>query len=254
MKLNLEGKQHLITSGCSFTNGFYMKEKGSWAYYLSNMLDMQLHNQARGGQGNEYISNSIITYLTTNEKLLDKCIVGIAWSDISRLMSPVYDGEFNVLDTIQPQDFLEGGKYSTIKDAQIFFSDIPFCVYKSYIAILNLNTFLNYHNIPYFYIDAINQTKINTEVDSQHNRHIEILSHGGNSMRINLSTYPNQYAFVLCDNFNNKIFNNFLKLNQYNSILEFMFSNYSKYETGNPGHPNDVASIEVAEMIYKQII
>ena len=28
MKIDLEGKKYLITSGCSFTDGFFMKEKG----------------------------------------------------------------------------------------------------------------------------------------------------------------------------------------------------------------------------------
>ena len=180
--------------------------------------------------------------------------MGIAWSDISRLMSPVYDGKFNVLDTVQPQDFLKKGKYSHLSDAQTFFSDIPFCVYKTYMAILNLNTFLDYHNIPYFYIHALNPTKVKITYNLKNQQCIEIPSHKNTNISFNLSEYPSQYIEVLTDDFNNKIFKNFLKLNEYESIIEFIFSDYQKYENGNPGHPNDIASNEVAEMIYKQIL
>ena len=252
MKLNLEGKKHIITSGCSFTNGFTMKEKGAWPYYLSNMLGLKLHNQAMGGQGNEYISNSIISYLTMNANLINECIVGIAWSGMSRLMSPIWDGKWNVLDTVQPQDFIKGGKYQTNKDASIFFSDVPFCIYKTYMAILNLNNFLDYHNIPYFYVDAINKTKIDIDMDDKNI--IKMAGHKNNSISFNLIDWPYQYLNVLNSTFNDKIFNNFLMLDNYDSILDFMFTDYEKYEKGNPGHPNDIASNEVAEMIYKQIV
>jgi hypothetical protein len=33
-----------------------------------------------------------------------------------------------------------------------------------------------------------------------------------------------------------------------------MWTDYDNYTKGNPGHPNDIASKQIAESIYKQII
>ena len=252
MKINLQGKKYLITSGCSFTDGFNMGERGSWAYYLSNLLNLELHNKARGGSGNEYITNSIITHLINNKNIISECVVAVAWSDISRLMSSIFDGNYNILDTVQPQDFIEGGKYFSKKEASMFYSDIPFCVYKTYISILNLNNFLDYHNIPYFYIDAINPTKIG--ISNKDSNFIKLYNYHGNIIELDLKDWPHHYKDVLNNTFNNTLFNNFLKIDKYNTILEFMFSDYDKYENGNPGHPNDIASSEISKIIYNQIV
>lgn len=252
MKINLEGKKYLVTSGCSFTDGFHMAEKGSWAYYLSNMLNLELHNRARGGSGNEYISDSIITHLMNNDEVRNNCVVGVAWSDFSRLMSSIIDDKNNnTLDTVQPQDFLETGRFSDIPSAQKFFSDIPFCVYKTYMSILKLNHFLKSYNIPYFYIDAINPNKISIFENSG-----KFIIHGYSNikMEFNMSDWPHDYYRVLNNTINDVLFTNFLKIGDYTSILDMMFSDYELYETGNSGHPNDVASKEIAQIIYNQII
>jgi len=254
MKIDLEGRKYLITSGCSFTDGFNMKEKGSWAYYLSNLLGLELRNKARGGSGNEYISDSIIIELMNHPQIRNECIVGVAWSDVSRLMSSIQEGKYNVLDTVQPHDFLifentDEGKYVKYKDASMFFSDIPFCVYKTYLAITKLNYFLDSLNIPYFYIDAINKNKITYQGDK-----FTIHGHSNHRMEFNFSDWPPQYSSVLNQKFNDEIFRNVLKIHEHDSILDFMFTDYDKYEKGNPGHPNDIASKEIAQNIYNQII
>lgn len=256
MKIDLENKKYLVTSGCSFTDGFNMRKYGSWAYYLSEMMHLELHNQARGGSGNEYISDSIICYLFNNDEIRNNCIVGVAWSDVSRLMSPIHDGTYNILDTIQPQDFIStpygDGKYIKYSCAKIFFSDIIFTVYKTYMAIISLNSFLERYNIPYFYIDAINPNKVNIINDGNT---IQIINHwNSNSIQFDFNDWPHQYKYIINNNNNNKLFNNFLKINGYKTISQFMFSDYEKYQNGNPGHPNDVASIEIAKSIFNQIV
>jgi hypothetical protein len=254
MKINLQGKKYLITSGCSFTDGFNMRERGSWAYYLSDLLNLKLRNKARGGSGNEYISDSIIIELMNFPEIINECVVGIAWSDISRLMTPIYENKLNLLDTIQPHDFLDHNlnkpKHINSKDAQKFFSDIPFCVYKTYMVITKLNHFLDSYNIPYFYVDAINPTQIKN-VD---NYKFILYGHANSQMEFYFDQWPHQYLYVLNDMFNKSIFKNFLKIGEHSSILDFMFTDYEKYEKGNPGHPNDIASKEVAKIIYNQII
>jgi len=260
MKIDINGKNYLVTSGCSFTDGFHMGEKGSWAYYLANSLGLELHNQARGGSGNEYIADSVIYYLENNRHLLEKSIVGIAWSDPSRLMSSIFCsdnmGEYLILDTVQPQDFLKGEKYYEYKDARIFFSDVLFCYYKSYMAIHKLTNFLNLFNIPYFFIDAISPIKleINSDVDNHSVIVRGAVSEHSNNIKYNFSDYPHHYPFVLNKNFNNILFNNNLKVNGYDTILEFLFTDYEKYNKGNIGHPNDIASKEISQSIIEQII
>lgn len=255
MKLDITNKNHLVVSGCSFTDGFEMKERGSWAYYLSNMLNLELHNQARGGSGNEFIADSVIHYLMNNDDVRENCIVGIAWSDVSRLMSPINEGTYSILDTVQPQDFInfgegQNGKYSNIKEASKFFSDIMFCIYKTYMSITKLNHFLDFYNIPYFYIDAINKNKIDINEDS-----VIMTSYLNEKTELLFEGCPIYYKKVLNQNFNKKIFNNFLKINEFDSILEYISNNDSeKLTKGNPGHPNDIASNEVAQIIYNQII
>jgi len=260
MKIDITDKKYLITSGCSFTDGHHMGEKGSWAYYLSNSLGLELHNEARGGSGNEYIADSIIYYIWNNKHLISKSVVGIAWSDPSRLMSSIFNsdqlGEYLILDTVQPQDFLKGAKYSQDKDARRFFSDVLFCYYKSYMAIHKLRNFLDLHNIPYFFMDAISpiKLKIVTESDDHHVIVRGAVSESQNNIKYSFSDYPHHYAYVLNDNFNNTLFKNNLKVNGYDTIIEFMFTDYEKYNKGNPGHPNDIASKEIANSIIKQVL
>lgn len=257
MDINLSNKKYLLTSGCSFTDGCWLEETGSWPYHLSNKLDLKLINKARGGSGNEYISDSIIWELINNPNIRNEVVVGVAWSDVSRLMVSTFDGENQNLDTIQPQDFTsyyDGGSARELKNtecAEQFFRDIPFCVYKTYMSIVKLNHFLDSLNIPYFYIDAINLNKVS--IDEKRNS-FTMFSHDGSEMEFYFNNWPHQYRYVLNETFNKTIFKNVIKINNYNSILEFMWTDYKKYETGNPGHPNNIAAKEIAESIYKQII
>jgi len=259
MDINLSNKKYLITSGCSFTDGYQMGNEGSWPYYLSKMLNFKLINKARGGSGNEYIADSIIIELMNNEEIRNESVVIVAWSSNTRLMTPVFDGESNVLDTVQPQDFIEwerggSGKYTNLNCGKTLFSDVPFCAYKTYLSILKLSSFLESHNIPYVYLDAISQNKVELE-DVGGIKKIILKSYADiENVDFDLSDYPHQYKDVFNEKFNNNIFKNFIKVKEHSSILDFMWTDYDNYTKGNPGHPNDIASKQIAESIYKQII
>lgn len=256
MKINLKNKKYLLTSGCSFTDGFQMHEKGSWAYYLSDMLNLKLINKARGGSGNEYISDSVIIELMNNEEIRNQCIVIVAWSGNTRLMSSIYDGKSYVLDTVQPQDFISDehgkiGRFWNKQDVGFLFSDIPFCAYKTYLSILKLSSFLESLNIPYVYLDAISPNKVSVSKDGNK---ITMYGHVGiKPMEFSLLRFPHQYKEVLNWKFNHKIFENFIGVNKHKTILDLLWSDYNHYTKGNPGHPNDIASKEVAESIFNQI-
>lgn len=270
MKLNLKDKKHLIVSGCSFTDGFWLADKGSWAYYLSDMLNVKLHNRARGGMGNEWICDSIISYLINNEHLIKDCVVGIAWSETTRLTNPIplQDGEPREIDTVRPQDFLKDnsgqhvdGKYAKYNDAKEFFSDIPWCAYKTYMSIIKLKAFLELKNIPFLFIDAINPTILkfdNTKFTNTFNFTPNNNESSLTSLTFDLADYYHGLKDILNENVNSKIFNEFLQLGDSLSIQDYMWKNkgkeYDRLTLGNGGHPNDVASKEIAELIYKQII
>jgi len=253
MNSKLIEKKYLVTSGCSFTEGHHMGKLGSWAYYLSQITNLDLRNVAKGGAGNEYIADSIITYLYNNKEVRENCIVIVAWSEITRLTSSIIDDEGSyTLDTVRPFDFLSDGKYKDLNGAERFFSSIPHCVYKTYLSIIKLNHFLEYYNIPYFYIDAINDTKV--KFISGDDETIELCTYYDNADCVNVSlSGPDEYRYVINKTTTDKIFNNFLKLGKYKTMLEYIFSDYEKYEKGNSGHPNDIASREIAEIIYNQV-
>jgi len=259
MDINLKDKKYLITSGCSFTDGYKMGNEGSWAYYLSDMLNLKLINKARGGSGNEYISDSVIIELMNNEEIRNQCIVIVAWSGNTRLMSSIYDGKGYVLDTVQPQDFISDehgkrGRFYHKQDARFLFSDVPFCAYKTYLSILKLSSFLESHNIPYVYLDAISQNKVELQ-DAKGKQKIILKSYRGvKIIDFDLNDYPYQYRDVFNEKFNDNIFKNFIEVKGHSNILDFMWTDYNNYTKGNPGHPNDIASKEIAESIFNQIL
>jgi len=257
MKIDFKDKKYLVTSGCSFTDGFWMKEKGSWAYYLSEMMGLELHNKARGGAGNEWISNSITTFLQNNEDIRKNCVVAVAWSDMSRLMHSFIDEEsVRILDTVQPHDFMskhqKGRFYEYAKFGEKFFSDIPYCVFKTYLAAQNLITFCERWDIPYFTTDALTQTKVKFKFSSDSG--IEILHWYQPPLYFNLNDYPTDYYDVISPEWVNRIFKNHLKVMGCTTMMEFLSTDGEKYQKGNDGHPNDIASKLIAESIYEQII
>lgn len=261
MKIDVSSKKYLVTSGCSFTDGFNMGKYGSWAYYLSNLTNLKLHNVAKGGAGNEYISDAVISYLIRNDEVRENCVVGVAWSEITRLTSSIYDGDGHLLDTVRPQDFITNGKYAKQKDAQMFFHSIAHCIYKTYMSIIKLNHFLDYYKIPYFYIDAINETRVEIFNDNT-SPYAVLCTYYAHADCINVPLsgphdgeyVPIEYSQLITPETNNKIFKNFIKLGGYKSILQYMCTDYDKYELGNPGHPNDIASQEIAELIYNELV
>ena len=274
-KEDILSKKHLVTSGCSFTNGFQMFEKGSWAYYLADILGTELHNQAKGGAGNEYICDSIIYYLEANPDIMNNCVVGIAWSEVTRLLNPrpldhkkSYDLRW--WDTIRPQDFLKSklhgnGHMAHLPEASVFFSDIAFCIYRTYMSVIKLTYFLKANNIPYFFIDAINKNKVRLVLESDGNRLVtrSIVLDGNIHFSEPLHFEINLDAMrdVFTKQINDKFFGEFLNIGGYDTILEFMYGDeddsnkrYNRLEKGNSGHPNDIASKEIAESIYNQIL
>jgi len=77
-------KKYLVVSGDSFTEGHTMGEQASWAYWVAKKMNLELINLSCGGKGNEWISNNLLSFLTSTDISLDECIVMVGWSDLSR--------------------------------------------------------------------------------------------------------------------------------------------------------------------------
>lgn len=68
----------ILVSGCSFT------ESNSWANHLAKILNLNLINVAKAGAGNDYIGNSIIDELSTNQYTPKDTLVLVMWSGTGR--------------------------------------------------------------------------------------------------------------------------------------------------------------------------
>ena len=262
-------RKNLVVSGCSFTKGHILQEKGSWATYLNEMMGTTLHNRAGGGMGNSYISTSIIGYLTQNQELIEDSIVIVAWSEITRMLGTFMHQppRGNEIVTIRPQDFIDDDKKIGWSDAGFdsyhryvvehrevlmpFFSTWNYAVYETYVAMLNLKTFLELHKIPYLFFDAIADSKVvindsklllrSTWIDIELDEVIDPMDH---------------MSCILNEEVIDKIFNDDRWISFYGkSMCIDMQSDqlkYEKYTQGNGGHPNEYASNHYAKLILNE--
>ena len=262
-------RKKLIVSGCSFTIGHHLGEKGSWAYYLNNMLGTELHNLARGGMGNSYISNSIIGHFIKNPELIPESTVMVAWSEITRglgtFTNPIKG--HTELVTIRPQDFIKDDSKShwplnedeyhgyTIKHANVvlpYFSSWNFRVYETYLAMLHLKTFLELHKRPYIFFDAVGNNKVT--INKNHNKLILDTGRGetislDESIETFMASIINNKVITYLFEDPNRISFNGCSMNDY-MYLDSTTSHM--YTVGNGGHPNEYASEHFAKMILKE--
>jgi len=262
-------KKNLIVSGCSFTKGHILHEKGSWATYLSEMMGLQLHNRAGGGMGNSYISTSIIGYFTQHPELIDDSIVIIGWSEITRMLGtfmhqPPRGSE---IVTIRPQDFIDdehkigwsdGGLDSyhgyVVKHRAVltpFFSTWNYAVYETYVAMLNLKNFLELHKIPYLFFDAIADNRV-VITDNK-------LLLKSTFIDIELDEVIDPHHHMSCI-LNNKVIERifddpyYITFNGKSMCIDMQSEpvRHEEFTKGNPGHPNEYASNYYAKIILSE--
>jgi len=261
-------KKHLIVGGCSFTEGHNLGKEGSWAYWLSQQTGQTLHNLARGGAGNEFITQKILSFLVANPQIAKDSIVMVGWSEPTRQMV-FFEPEFGLgtFHTIQPEDFIDFNKQLDIwqggeltphgwvlkhkKSLWPFFSSLRYCLFKTYFSMITLKTYLDANNIPYIFFDALNRTKV--EIDNS-------------SRQFKIKKYPtgNEYATehiggfdsMINDNILNYIYNdNYISFDGL-TMNEWMWKNgedeFKKLSFGNSGHPNEICSKELSDYILKE--
>jgi len=274
-------RNNLIVCGCSFTKGHMLPSNKTWGGYVANKKNLNFTNIANGGMGNEWISQKVISYLLTNKERMNDSIVMIGWSDSSRLLG-MFEREtngYNELVTITPQDFLDGDEgdqkrshwkndintyhgyvKTNHKYIRKFYSSVAFCFYRTYYSIYTLKHFLETHNIPYLFFDAISKNKIISTThlsDNERENRYEIeISTGvnGSTAKIEELFSEQLRPWILNKDIENEIFNvpNYISFDG-KSMLEYMREyGHDKMSEGNPGHPNELAADMFSDMIIKE--
>jgi hypothetical protein len=276
-------KENLIVCGCSFTKGHFLSENETWGGYVANKLNLNLHNIAIGGMGNEFISTRTISYLLNNKELSKNSIVMIGWSEMSRLTGTFenFNGYIERV-TIRPDDFgddshafhgrshwpdvddrYHGYVKKNHKYIRKFFSSFAYCIYKTYYSIYTLKHFLESNNIPYIFFDAINNSKmesidvINTKSNMPIYKLKWIDTHG---VLKEIEEFVPEWMIdeLLNDNVKSLIFDNSNYI-YFDGVSMLAYMNKFDYELltdGNPGHPNLLAADMFSNMIideYKKI-
>lgn len=168
-------KKYLIASGCSFTEGHLLKEKGSWATYFAEKYNLELINLAKGGAGNQYILSNVIQYGKVEKEIADNAIFGIQLSEVLRTM----------MCFTFPKDAYDEGKYWHITPLQFLKQETfnnwdlnsfhnkwiydnrdalaPFFINVTHSVLLTINSliafidFCELNKYPYFIFDGLNK-------------------------------------------------------------------------------------------------
>lgn len=267
--------QNLITCGCSFTQGHLLSEEETWGGYIAKKENLKLYNIARGGMGNEWITQRTIGFLEKNEHLKQNSLVMIAWSEVSRLMGTFQPTDKPLVDlcTIRPQDFTEDTRlkstwWSTdtdnyhgyvLKHMDIlspFFNNYAYCFFKTYQAIFNLKMYLLANNIAFVFFDAIAKNKIVSLQKQDHHElnpfnclyDMVIEDSFGKPMTIQDPMHED-WLFYFNSEFENKIFtDNWVDFDGF-PMLVYMRPVYDLFTEGNSGHPNSYAADHFSDML-----
>lgn len=263
-------KKYLITSGCSFTEGHLLGPDASWAKYVAKNNNLELINLAKGGTGNEIITQNVINYATLNPLIAKDSLFVIQLSECLRFL--ICWDDFKEDDTIQslywhitPLQFLDLSNVKKItadgfsnwdksfplnkwiydsrfQIAQLY-TNITFSLWKTYNNIINFINFCKANGYSYLIFDGLNN-------------HIPILKDGTYYLRdsagypsfqltINTPTddieffHKNHYPII------HESIIDLLKENPhyYNDMTlnDFIRKNES-YHINNDGHPNTLGS------------
>lgn len=274
-------KKYLITSGCSFTEGHIIGADASWATHLANHYNMDLINLAKGGTGNEIITQNVINYSTLNPEIakdslfviqLSECLrFLICWEDFredTNLHSLYW--HITPLQFLDPNDdkkiTAEGFKNwdktfplnkwlfdNRFQIAQLY-TNITYSLWKTYNNIINFSNFCKANNYPYLIFDGLNN-HIPVKINNQW--YLED-SHKFPSYKINIEDSSNDIEFFYKNQYptiNYKMIDFLKNLPFYYNDLtlnEFIRKN-EEYYIGNDGHPNILGSKLWAEKLTKII-
>lgn len=274
-------KKYLITSGCSFTEGHLIGPDASWAKHLANHYNMDLINLAKGGTGNEIITQNVINYSTLNGDIAKDSFFVIQLSECLRFLICWEDfredtGLHSLYWHITPLQFLDpnGSKKITadgfknwdksfelnrwivdnrFEIAQLY-TNITYSLWKTFNNIINFINFCESKGYPYLIFDGLNN---HIPVKFGNSWYLRS-SHGTPSYEINVENSENDIEFFHKRQYPTihiKMID-FLKSNPYYyndmTLNDFIKSDES-YNIKNDGHPNELGSKLWAEKLTKII-
>lgn len=262
-------KKYLIASGCSFTEGHILKEKGSWATYFAKKYNLELINLGKGGAGNQYILSNVIQYSKIEKEIADNAIFGIQLSEVLRTMmcftfpkSQYNQGMFwhitpvqfiyeETFDNWDLNNFHNKWIYDNRNALAPFFINVTHSVLLTINSLLSFIDFCELNKYPYFIFDGLNKCipeKINDKdwyLTSNNNidKHI---------VNVQEDDIDSQYFFkdvclpkihksiIDCINKNPYYLKNIV-LKDYLLTEGWLISKeYEIYFDGNEGHPNEL--------------
>jgi hypothetical protein len=265
----MKNKKYLVVCGDSFTEGHMLGERGSWAFYLAQTMNLKLINLAIGGMGNEWISNMIITHLNKKDIPLDEVVVMVAWSDVSRQMTyfnNVMDNQSNNVWHIVPGDLLDNStEQIDAQHAEIkwvyenrtalypFFSSLVWNIFKTYQSLFYTKMFLNSHKIPYLFFDTITDNKIYYVNGNSYFKDSWKTFWTENLQKLVLTNEPEIIQNMLCEKTVDYIFDkNYIDIDG-KTIMQWLQKPENKiYEIGNEGHLNELGAKLVSDKIIKK--
>ena len=175
--------KHLVVSGCSFThepvndwNPF------SWANTFGAQTDMEVHNLAIPGAGNDHISKSIILYLEKNKFDPANTLVLAMWSGVGRIdwitdkslshFGNEYPFTYNYDDNNEIA--LGGNWWNQRKPSQLIQTFIDYSKYQSdstfalhsWLAMKNLSNYLTVNTFEYYFTSFVNYNNNNIKGDA----------------------------------------------------------------------------------------
>jgi hypothetical protein len=274
-------KKYLISSGCSFTEGHLLGKAGSWATYFAENNNLELINLAKGGTGNEIITQNVINYATLNPEVakdslfiiqLSECLrFLICWDDFAE------DTKIHSLYWhITPLQFLDSADAkkvtadgfknwdksyplnrwiydSRFQIAQLY-TNITFSLWKTYNNIINFSNFCKANGYSYLIFDGINN-----HIPIKNNNNWYLKDSGGRpayKLKVEDSLddaqffYKNHYPVIHSKIIevvkSNPFYYNDMTLN------DFILKDES-YHKNNSGHPNELGSKLWAEKLTKII-
>lgn len=270
-------KKYLITTGCSFTEGHHLKEKGSWATYFAKNNNLELINLAKGGSGNEFIISQLIQYSKINKDIVDNAIFVIQLSECLRTLVcidfpdnntyPMYwhitpaqfikkDGFTGWNLNVHHNKFIFENKYTLAP----FYMNITNSVLITINAIIGLIDFCEANNYPYFIFDGLSGNipekkdngwaLINTtdpkeiwpvDVETKNDNYDNFFKH---------TCKPVIHEKIIEYISSNKNYFRDVTCKHYLQRLgEIQHNNMDYYTEGNQGHPNELGSNIWAEYI-----
>ena len=165
-------KKYLIANGCSFTQGHFLGNEGSWAKFLGQKLNLEVINLGKGGSGNDAITWRTIEYSETYKDIAKDSLYVIQLTECLRYHVYFDNGIDNPEEwQITPSCFSKGMEwnkngnivqswiYKNKEELVYIYNNITFALYKTFQNIISLVSYFESNGYPYIIFDGINDHK-----------------------------------------------------------------------------------------------